>query len=167
MGWKTASQCVKEASQCIKAASQFVKALVRLLTEESSVLIYSNRCPCDAFYCNLHNFCTLLPVVVYSCSHISFHEHMSLKDEQLMAIQHIGRDVSVWLPDTASSYLVLPFVLVPHIHFEKAEAAYHRHKLSIVPWCSSTLQSYISPNISLCYYLPVQLMYLDELYAEM
>jgi len=55
------------------------------------VLIYSNRCPCDAFYCNLHNFRTSLPVVVYSCSHISFHDHMALKDEQLMAIQHVGK----------------------------------------------------------------------------
>ena len=33
-------------------------------------------------------------------------------------------------------------------------------------WCSSTLQLYISPNIFPCYYLPVQLMYLNELCRE-
>ena len=55
---------------------------------------------------------------------------MVLKDEQLMPIQHIynGKDVLVRLTDTASCYMVLPFVFVPRIHFEKA-AAYHRHRL--------------------------------------
>jgi len=54
-----------------------------------------------------------------------------LKDEQLMPIQHIynGKDVLVWLTDTASCCMVLLFVSVPRIHAEKAEAAYHRHRL--------------------------------------
>ena len=50
----------------------------------------------------------------------------------------------------------------------KAEAACHHHRLAsyISTWCSCTLQSYILQNISLCYYLPVQLMYHNELYRE-
>ena len=55
---------------------------------------------------------------------------MVLKDIQLMAIQHIynEKDVFVHLPNMASCYMVLPFA------FEKAEVAYGRHRLAIVPW---------------------------------
>jgi len=56
---------------------------------------------------------------------------VALKDEQVMAIQHVyGKDVFIWLPtDTAAgqvrTYEFLPLVFVPHIHFGKAEVAYH------------------------------------------
>jgi len=53
---------------------------------------------------------------------------MVLKDEQLMAIQH-GKDLFVRLLDTASCYMVLLFVFMPRIHFEKAEVAYQHHRL--------------------------------------
>ena len=56
-------------------------------------------------------------------------------------------------------YEFLPFVLVPRIHFGKAEMAYcHRGLASYVStWCSCTLQSYILPNISPGYYLQFRL----------
>ena len=46
---------------------------------------------------------------------------MVLKDKQLMAIRHVHneKDVFVCLPDMASCYMVLPFVFVPRIHFER------------------------------------------------
>jgi len=47
------------------------------------------------------------------------------------------------------SSTVLPFVIVPCIHLEKAEVTITVTDLGIVPqfWCSCTLQLYISPNI--------------------
>ena len=65
----------------------------------------------------------------------------------------------VWLPDMASYYMVLPFVSVPRIHYEKAEAAYCSHRLGhrhSTAWCSCTLQSYTL----------VQFTYHDEVYGE-
>ena len=63
---------------------------------------------------------------------------------------------------------ILPFVFVPRIHFGKAEAAYRHPELASYcsTWCSYPLESYILPNVSPCYYLRVQLTYLDELYEE-
>ena len=62
----------------------------------------------------------------------------------------------------------LPFVFMPCIHFGKAEVAYHHRGLAsyVFTWCSCTLQSYILPNISPCYYLQVQVTYINELYRE-
>jgi len=42
-------------------------------------------------------------------------------------------------------YEFLPFVIVPHIHFGKAETAYHHHGLASCSSarCSYTLESYI------------------------
>ena len=71
-----------------------------------------------------------------------------------------------WLPtDMASTHVwVLPFVFIPCIHFGKAEAAYRHRGLAsyVCTWCSCVLQLYISP----CYYLQVQVMYLNELYGK-
>ena len=97
------------------------------------------------------------------------------KDKQLMATQLIynGKDVFVWLLMGAASSLLhmyefLPFVFVLCIHFAKAEAAYCHHRFGSYgsAWYSYTLQLYILPNISSCYYLQVHLTYLDELYGE-
>jgi len=76
----------------------------------------------------------------------------ALKDEHLMAIQHTcsGKDMFVRLQtDVASpllhTYEFLPFVFASRIHFGKAEL------------------THILLTIYLCYYLRVQLTYLDEL----
>ena len=115
----------------------------------------------------------------YTHTHTHTHTHtqprshvsgMVLKDEQLMAIQHIYncKDVFVRLPDTASCYMVLQFVFVLRIHFEKTEATYchdrfgHRTTVACA-WCSSRIFLH---NISPCYYLLFQLMYCDEFYGE-
>ena len=67
---------------------------------------------------------------------------MALKNKQLMSIPHVyGKDVFVLLP--TGTYVYLLFVFVPHIHFGKAEVAYHHHGLvsySSVQ-CSYTLES--------------------------
>ena len=99
---------------------------------------------------------------------------MALKDEQLMAIQHIytARRRVCMATDKYGKYHPwdLPFVFMPHIHFGKAEVAYRNHGLAsyVSTWCSCTLQSYILLNIFEfpCYYLQVQLKYLDELHGE-
>ena len=84
-----------------------------------------------------------------------------------------SKHVFVWLPtDTAArqvyTYELLPFVFVPRIHFGKAEEAYRYPELASYgsAWCSYSLESYILPNISPCYYLQIQLTYLNELYGE-
>ena len=100
---------------------------------------------------------------------------MVLKDKQLMPIQHIynGKDVLAWLTDTASCYMVLPFVFVPRIHAEKAEAAYHCHRLGhritglhgVAARCSRIFYGYFS--VSSASYLLVQLTSLNENITEL
>ena len=96
----------------------------------------------------------------------------ALKDVQLITIQHIYTARTclygyrqIWQVHMHESYCLY---FVPYIHFGKAESAYrhHRHASYGSAWCSCTLQSYILPNISPCYYRQVQLTYLDELYGE-
>jgi len=88
---------------------------------------------------------------------------MALKDEQLMAIQHIYMSRMCLYGyrqiRQVHMYEFLPFVFVPHIHFGKAEMAYRHHGLAsyVSTCCSCTLQSYILPNISPCYYLKFRL----------
>jgi len=55
-----------------------------------------------------------------------------------------------------------------HPHFGKAEVADCHCGLAsyVSTFCSYTLQLYILPIISLCYYLQVQLTYLNELCKE-
>jgi len=67
---------------------------------------------------------------------------MALKNKQLMLVPHVyGKDVFVWLP--TGTYVYLLFVFVPHIHFGKAEVAYHHHGLASYSsaQCSYTLES--------------------------
>ena len=96
---------------------------------------------------------------------------MALKDEQLMAIQHVynGKDmlrVCYWIQQIHTSYDFSPFVFMPGIHFGKAEASYQHHRLGNdgSTWSSCTLQSCILLNILSVVYLRVQLSYLDELH---
>ena len=52
------------------------------------------------------------------------------------------------MTDTAGTqYEFLQFVFIPRIHFGKAQLASDGSA-----WCSCTLESYIIPNTSLCYY---------------
>jgi len=66
-------------------------------------------------------------------------------------------------------YIRIVTEVVPRIHFGKAEVAYRHCGLAsyISTWCSCILQSYILLNISLCYYLHIQLAYLNGLYVEL
>jgi len=55
---------------------------------------------------------------------------MVLKDEQLMAIQHIYNDKDMFVRLLGyGNIMVSPFVFVLRIHFEKTEATYRRHRL--------------------------------------
>ena len=59
---------------------------------------------------------------------------MALKDEQLMAIQHVFLARMCLYGyrriQQVHMYKLFPFVFVPHIHFGKAEAAYLHHGLA-------------------------------------
>ena len=80
------------------------------------------------------------------------------------------KDMFVWLPtDTASRYVwVLLFVLVPHIHFGKAEVAITITDLQamFLHGVAAHCNRIFYQNSYLCYYLWVQLTYLNEWYRE-
>ena len=89
----------------------------------------------------------------------------ALKDKHLMGIQHTynGKDLFVRLQTDVASPL-LHTVFVSRIHFGKQNS--HTNTSHGSALCSCTLQLYILLTISPCYYLRVQLTYLEELHGQ-
>jgi len=82
---------------------------------------------------------------------------MVLKDEQLMAIQHIYNDKDMFVRLLGyGNIMVSPFVFVLRIHFEKTEATYRRHRLGhrttvvhgVAACCSHIFQIFLHVTIS-------------------
>ena len=115
--------------------------------------------------------CLFNKAVSYALSKVG-KPRTTLKDKQLMAIQHVYVEKTClhgyWQTQLQGKYVhtyeFLPFVFVPCIHFGKAEAAYRHHILASYSSarCSYMLESHILLNISLCYLLSMSSAYVSQ-----